>query len=249
MMCPVLTQERSRSMSGEPIPPFLWRCRSGTVNGSSRLRIRTRAAYLARQTDKQLQKWKAVQAPGETSPVGVYRGLQTEIRTHVSDIVDHQTRSRMMSGIRGKNTKPELSLRRALHSRGFRFRLHSAKVSGRPDLVLPMYRAVVFVHGCFWHRHRSCRYSTTPATRTEFWKAKFASNVARDDAVRTKLLAEGWRVAIVWECVLRKSHSVEVAADLLATWLRSSNTYIEIEKNNSPQSTGCTTSFGKELPI
>ena len=105
----------------------------------------------------------------------------------MTDIVDQQTRSRMMSGIRGKNTKPELALRRALHARGFRFRLHSGKVHGRPDLVLPKHRAVVFVHGCFWHRHEGCRYATTPSTRPEFWRAKFDANVARDSAVRTRL--------------------------------------------------------------
>ena len=137
----------------------------------------------------------------------------------MSDIVDQQTRSRMMSGIRGKDTKPELALRRALHARGFRFRLHSKKVHGRPDLALPMYRAVVFVHGCFWHRHEGCRYATTPATRSEFWQAKFAANVARDSVVRGALLDEGWRVATIWECALRKPEQVSVAADRLAEWL------------------------------
>ncbi len=83
----------------------------------------------------------------------------------MTDIVDQQTRSRMMAAIRGKDTKPELALRRALHARGFRFRLHSKAVRGRPDLVLPKYRAVVFVHGCFWHRHEGCRYTTTPSSR------------------------------------------------------------------------------------
>ncbi|SEO14992.1 very short patch repair endonuclease [Palleronia pelagia] len=135
------------------------------------------------------------------------------------DIVDAETRSRMMAGIKGKNTKPELALRQALHARGFRFRLHSKKVHGRPDLVLPKYRAVVFVHGCFWHRHEGCRYATTPATRSEFWQAKFAANVARDSAVRGALLDEGWRVATIWECALRKPEQVSVATDLLAEWL------------------------------
>lgn len=151
----------------------------------------------------------------------------------MSDIVDQQTRSRMMSGIRGKDTKPELALRRALHARGFRFRLHSKKVDGRPDLVLPKYRAIVFVHGCFWHRHEGCRYATTPATRSEFWQAKFAANVARDSSVRGALLDEGWRVATIWECALRKPEQVSVAADRLAEWLVAVGDTLELGENEA----------------
>lgn len=146
----------------------------------------------------------------------------------MTDIVDQQTRSRMMAGIRGKDTKPELALRRALHARGFRFRLHSKAVHGRPDLVLPKYRAVVFVHGCFWHRHEGCRYTTTPSTRQEFWQAKFTANVARDAAVRGKLLKDGWRVATVWECALRKPDQIVASIDSLSAWLRSEEDHIEI---------------------
>ncbi len=146
----------------------------------------------------------------------------------MTDIVDQQTRFRMMSGIRGKNTKPELALRRALHARGFRFRLHSGKVHGRPDLVLPKHRAVVFVHGCFWHRHEGCRYTTTPSTRQDFWQAKFEANVTRDSAVRTTLLEDGWRVATVWECALRKPDKVAASAELLSAWLLSDEDQIEI---------------------
>ncbi|PWE30597.1 very short patch repair endonuclease [Maritimibacter sp. 55A14] len=137
----------------------------------------------------------------------------------MTDIVDQQTRSRMMAGIKGKNTKPELALRRALHARGFRYRLHSRKFQGRPDLVLPKHRAVVFVHGCFWHRHEGCRYATTPSTRAEFWQAKFEANVARDITVRVALLEAGWRVATIWECALRQPEQVAIAADRLSTWL------------------------------
>lgn len=146
----------------------------------------------------------------------------------MTDIVDQQTRSRMMSGIRGKNTKPELALRRALHVRGFRFRLHSGKVHGRPDLVLPKHGAVVFVHGCFWHRHQGCRYTTTPSTRPEFWQAKFEANVARDIAVRTRLRDGQWRVATIWECALRKPEQVALAADALSTWLLGDGVEINI---------------------
>lgn len=146
----------------------------------------------------------------------------------MTDIVDQQTRSRMMAGIRGKNTKPELLLRRALHARGFRFRIHSSKVHGRPDIVLPKHRAVIFVHGCFWHRHEGCRYTTSPSTRPEFWQAKFESNVARDIAVRTVLLSDGWRVATVWECAVRKSTEVSAAVNLLHAWLHSGDSILDI---------------------
>ena len=151
----------------------------------------------------------------------------------MTDIVDQQTRSRMMSGIRGKNTKPELALRRALHARGFRFRLHSKKVHGQPDLVLPKYRAVVFVHGCFWHRHKGCRYATTPATRSEFWQAKFAANIARDSSVRGALLDEGWRVATIWECALRKPELVSVSTDRLSEWLLTAGATLELGENEA----------------
>lgn len=144
------------------------------------------------------------------------------------DIVDQQTRSRMMSGIRGKNTKPELALRRALHARGFRFRLHFGKVHGRPDLVLAKHRAVVFVHGCFWHRHQGCRLTTTPSTRPDFWQAKFDANVARDSAVREMLLNDGWRVATIWECALRKPSHVELVTENLVTWLVGSAMQLDV---------------------
>nr|WP_154336399.1 very short patch repair endonuclease [Paracoccus sp. S-4012] len=125
----------------------------------------------------------------------------------------------MMAGIRGKDTKPELVLRRALHGLGFRYRLHAKEIPGKPDLLLPKYRAVIFVHGCFWHRHSKCRYSTTPATRPEFWAAKFKANVARDEAARSALLSGGWRVATVWECGLRNQESVAASRDIVAAWL------------------------------
>lgn len=146
----------------------------------------------------------------------------------MADIVDKQTRSRMMAGIRGKDTKPELVLRRALHARGFRFRLHSKNVPGRPDLVLSKHRAVVFVHGCFWHRHEDCRYATTPSTRPEFWQEKFESNVVRDSAVVAALLSSGWRVATVWECALRKPDAILAAAESVSHWLLSEERQLEV---------------------
>lgn len=118
----------------------------------------------------------------------------------MADIVDPVTRSRMMSGIRGKNTTPEKQVRSFLHRTGFRFRLHVENLPGKPDIVLPRYRAVVFVNGCFWHRHKGCSFSYMPKSRVNFWNEKFTKTVERD-ARNAKLLREaGWRVFVVWEC-------------------------------------------------
>ena len=146
----------------------------------------------------------------------------------MTDIVDQATRSRMMAGIRGKDTKPEIRLRKALHARGLRYRLHASDIFGRPDLVFPKYRAVVLVHGCFWHRHEGCRYATTPATRTEFWERKFAANLQRDSIVQERLAASGWRVAIVWECALRRADLVSGATDSVINWLYSEESFLEM---------------------
>lgn len=132
-----------------------------------------------------------------------------------------------MAGIRGRDTEPELALRRALHRQGFRFRLHTRELPGRPDLVLPRWRAAVLVHGCFWHRHTGCRYATVPATRPEFWSAKFAGNVERDKRNHETLLTAGWRVATVWECALRDDQ-VDASTEELGTWLRSGGAELEL---------------------
>jgi DNA mismatch endonuclease (patch repair protein) len=144
------------------------------------------------------------------------------------DIVDSRTRSRMMAGIRGKDTKPELALRRSLHALGFRYRLHAKDVPGKPDLVLPKYKAVIFVHGCFWHRHQGCRYASTPATRPEFWASKFSATVARDSAVRSALLQSGWRVATIWECALRAEADVVAVRDIVVGWLQHGERELEV---------------------
>ncbi|TXF99578.1 very short patch repair endonuclease [Massilia arenae] len=120
------------------------------------------------------------------------------------DVVDAATRSRMMSGIRSANTKPEMIVRRYLHARGFRYRLHVRALPGSPDLVLPKYKVAVFVHGCFWHRHEGCRYATTPASNADRWKLKFDSNTARDARNASMLTAAGWRIIVVWECELKR---------------------------------------------
>lgn len=122
----------------------------------------------------------------------------------MADVVDKKTRSRMMSGIRSTNTRPELAVRRTLHAAGLRYRLHVSDLPGKPDIVLHRHKLCIFVHGCFWHRHAGCRLTATPATRSEFWLDKFAQNVQRDQAAREALRQQGWRVFILWECGIRK---------------------------------------------
>jgi DNA mismatch endonuclease (patch repair protein) len=123
----------------------------------------------------------------------------------VADIVDAETRSRMMSGIRGKNTKPEMTVRRALHAMGYRYRLHARELPGKPDIVFRGRRLAIFVHGCFWHRHTdpSCKLARMPKSRPEFWEPKLEGNRARDEANVAALKAMGWNVLIVWECQIK----------------------------------------------
>ena len=132
------------------------------------------------------------------------------------DRVDPHTRSSLMSKIGRKDTAPEMALRRSLHGIGLRFRLHDRKLPGSPDLVFPKYKAVVFVHGCFWHSH-DCR-NLIPKTRQDFWLKKFADNRERDRRKIDQLRRDGWRVLVVWECALRKRDTSEIA-ERVATWL------------------------------
>lgn len=138
----------------------------------------------------------------------------------MADVVDATTRSRMMAGIRGKDTRPELIIRRGLHARGFRFRLHVRRLPGSPDLVFPGRKAVIFVHGCFWHRH-SCHLFRLPATRQDFWRSKIEGNAARDALAESRLVADGWRVLTIWECALkgRERLPVKTVLDRAAEWL------------------------------
>lgn len=108
-----------------------------------------------------------------------------------------------MRAVKRSNTKPELVVRKLLHSLGLRFRLHVADLPGTPDILLPKHRTIIFVHGCFWHRHPNCRYSSSPKTRQEFWTSKFAANVQRDEKKEALLRTLGWRVLVVWECETR----------------------------------------------
>ncbi len=118
----------------------------------------------------------------------------------MADIVDAKRRSRIMSRIRGRDTTPELVVRRMAHRLGFRFRLHRKDLPGRPDIVFPRFRAAVFVHGCFWHRHNGCRFAYTPKSRVAFWNEKFKKNIAHDRRSEEALRNLGWRVLVIWEC-------------------------------------------------
>jgi DNA mismatch endonuclease (patch repair protein) len=116
------------------------------------------------------------------------------------DIFSREKRSEVMSRVRSKDTRPELVVRRSLHRRGLRFRLHRRDLPGQPDIVFTSRRVVVFIHGCFWHRHPGCRRATMPASRMEFWKAKFDATVKRDAETLCMLEAAGWTVLVIWEC-------------------------------------------------
>lgn len=150
----------------------------------------------------------------------------------MADVVSKEIRSRMMSGIRGKNTKPELVLRKGLHAAGFRFRIHAA-LPGKPDVVLPRWNAVIFVHGCFWHNHH-CHLFKWPKSREGFWKAKISGNASRDEANIAALLADGWRVGIVWECALKGRTRLD-SADAIGRctrWIKSTRKRFELQGEN-----------------
>ena len=144
------------------------------------------------------------------------------------DVVDKQTRSRMMANIKGKNTRPEMTIRSLLHRQGFRFRLHDKSLPGKPDLVLRKYKAVIFVHGCYWHRHENCKLASIPKQNTEFWVKKFTANQRRDGEVYYQLKMLGWRTAVIWECSIRDKKHLADYIKTLTLWLKSECEYLEI---------------------
>jgi DNA mismatch endonuclease (patch repair protein) len=135
------------------------------------------------------------------------------------DIVSPAVRSRIMGKIAGRNTIPERAVRTFLHAHGFRFRLHAAGLPGRPDLILPRYKVAIFVNGCFWHQHSGCPDAAVPKSNRTFWRKKLSGNVARDKRCVAALLADGWRVALVWECAVRRASSYPIALDALVRWI------------------------------
>ena len=128
-----------------------------------------------------------------------------------TDVLTPEQRSRCMSHIHGRDTKPEMLVRRALFARGYRFRLHDARLPGRPDLVFPGRRAVIFVHGCFWHAH-DCALFTLPSTRSDFWEQKLRANRERDGFALTALNSQGWRALVIWECALKGRARLTIGA-------------------------------------
>ena len=126
----------------------------------------------------------------------------------MTDHVDSSKRSAMMAAVRSKNTSPELAVRKLIHSMGYRYRLHGSGLPGKPDLVFAGKRKVIFVHGCFWHRHRGCAKASTPKTRVDFWQTKFDRNVARDKKTVRSLKRLGWQVSTIWQCELKDAARV-----------------------------------------
>ncbi|RXV64715.1 very short patch repair endonuclease [Roseovarius sp. A46] len=151
----------------------------------------------------------------------------------MADIVGPETRSRMMSAIRGRDTRPELFLRKNLHKRGFRYRLQARDLPGRPDLVFPRYKAVLFAHGCFWHMH-DCRLFKWPRTRREFWRSKLEANRSRDERNLAALAHASWRIGVVWECSLKgpARRDPEEIIDQCAEWLYSDRDSLEVAGYN-----------------
>ena len=147
----------------------------------------------------------------------------------MADVVDPVTRSRMMSGIRGKDTSPELLIRKALFRQGFRYRLHYSGLPGKPDIVFPKHKAVIFINGCFWHGH-GCHLFKWPKTRREFWKNKISGNVERDRRNLEKLHELGWRVLVVWECAVKGKQRLpeEEVIARVAGWLQAGSNDEEI---------------------
>ena len=133
----------------------------------------------------------------------------------MADVHSKETRSYNMSRIRSKDTKPEMLVRKFLHKNGFRYRLHIKSLPGKPDIVLPKYKTVIFVHGCFWHGHEGCKYYVVPKTRTEWWLNKIGSNAANDTTAEKKLKEVGWTIIKIWECELKRSFLEETLSKLI----------------------------------
>lgn len=145
------------------------------------------------------------------------------------DVHSVEQRSRNMAAIRCKDTKPEIQIRQGLFARGYRYRLHCSDLAGKPDLVLPKYRAAIQIQGCFWHRH-DCHYFKWPATRPDFWREKIEGNVVRDRRALYQLKIDGWRALVIWECALKKGcpTKLEELLDQVERWLHNQSEYLEL---------------------
>ena len=152
----------------------------------------------------------------------------------MTDVVEHATRSRMMAGIKSKDTKPEIVVRKALFAAGFRFRLHWSCLPGRPDIVLPGRRIAVFVHGCFWHMHSGCNNAKMPSSHPDFWREKLERNIERDKKNIDALIDLGWRVLVVWECSTREKGAESVLPSVLASWIGGGEARGELAGGSKP---------------
>lgn len=148
----------------------------------------------------------------------------------MADIKTQKERSYNMSRVRSTETKPEQMLRSLLHKAGFRVRKNVKNLSGKPDIVLTKYRAIIFIHGCFWHGHKNCKKSKLPQTRTEFWQSKINANIERDEKYICLLQEQGWRIAIIWECALKNKQTLSETINELIFWLKDDNLFLEIPK-------------------
>jgi DNA mismatch endonuclease (patch repair protein) len=139
----------------------------------------------------------------------------------LADIVDKKTRTLIMASIKNKNTIPELNIRKALFAKGIRYRLHDRKLPGSPDLVFPKYKAVIFIHGCFWHNH-NCKHGRLPSSNRQFWEVKLQGNAMRDQQTMVKLHSLGWRTRIIWLCSLKNKQTFESDKDVdeIVNWLK-----------------------------
>lgn len=133
----------------------------------------------------------------------------------MADVHTKEQRSYNMSQIKSGNTKPEMLVRKYLHAHGYRYKLHDKTLPGKPDIVLPKYRTVIFIHGCFWHGHTNCKYYVVPKTKTEWWLNKINTNIANDDKAVTALQQDGWKIITIWECDLKPKKAEETLADLV----------------------------------
>lgn len=137
-----------------------------------------------------------------------------------------------MSGIRGKNTKPELLVRSLLFNAGYRFRLHRRSLPGTPDIVMPGRRIAIFIHGCFWHRHHACSLARLPKSNAEFWKTKLSGNEQRDQAKYRDLASLGWRILVVWECAIRRQRDHALLTETITRWIESDNHFSELPQGD-----------------